>query len=186
MPHRDQLLHLLENYAPKNPTEAGEVHIFKHFVHENTDCFERSNLVGHVTASGWIVSKDMNHVLLHMHKKANRWMQFGGHNDGDNDVLNVATKENEEETGLTSVQLLSDTPLDIGVRFVEQHKDIPAHVHFDVCFIFSADMNEPFNVDAGESTLLKWFSLKDAKEAIDLNDTSCHRFLTNTQSLKKA
>lgn len=184
MPHRQHLLELLHNYVPKSPTEAGEVHIFKHFVENNSNCFLRENLVGHVTASGWIVDEKLEHVLLHLHKKTGRWMQFGGHNDGDPNVLNVAKKENLEETGLTSCKLFSATPLDIGVRFVAEHKSVPEHVHFDVCFIFTADKNEPFNVDVGESTHLAWFKLEDAAQKISADDTSCQRFLANTLALK--
>src|SRR5258706_12466368 len=64
-------------------------------------CFHRDHLPGHITASAWIVNEDFSKVLLILHAKLGRWLQPGGHADGDENVLSVASREAEEETGLT-------------------------------------------------------------------------------------
>ena len=91
--HRNQLLQLLDNYRPYNETERKFHQEIGDFVKANPSCFERSLLVGHVTASAWILDKTRAFTLLTHHKKLNQWFQTGGHCDGDSDVLKGALKE---------------------------------------------------------------------------------------------
>ena len=42
-------------------------------------------------------------VLLTHHRKLDRWLQLGGHADGDRDLARVALKEAEEESGLAGL-----------------------------------------------------------------------------------
>ncbi|MDD9912513.1 MAG: NUDIX domain-containing protein [Alphaproteobacteria bacterium] len=185
MPHRQPLLDILDSYTPSNHDEAGELHMFKYFVRENSDCFERSNLIAHVTASSWIVTEDLSYVLLNFHRKLNKWMQFGGHADGDPDIYTVAIKESQEETGLTSLRLFQKEPLDVGLRFLHEHSGVPEHVHLDVCFICIADMNQLLQHSERESERLKWVPLGEVKDYIRPEDNNCQRFLEKTMKLAK-
>lgn len=185
MPHRQPLLDLLSTYSPASPLEAGEVHIFWDFVGKHTDCFERSNPVAHVTASSWIVSSAIDQVLLNHHRKLDKWMQFGGHADGNPDVLAVAKQENEEETGLKSLQLLQAEPFDVGMRYVPEYNKIPAHVHFDVCFLFKADPAEPFQMSERESHEIRWVPLTEVQNYIRADDYSCLRMFEKTRIVAK-
>ena len=77
---------------------------FIDFVESHDDCFERLLQVGHVTASAWVLNPDASKTLLTHHRKLNKWLQLGGHADGDTNVLNVATREVMEESGISLAQ----------------------------------------------------------------------------------
>ena len=165
--HRNKLLTLLQNHKTNNSEEVNFLEQITKFVQENPDCFERSLLIGHVTGSAWIVDKSRQFTLLTHHRKLDKWFQTGGHCDGDSDVLNVALKEAQEETGLSDVQILSSKIFDIDIHEILERKDIPAHLHYDVRFLFEADMNQTFTVSS-ESTDLAWIALSEVSK---LNDS---------------
>ena len=47
------------------------------------DPFVRERLAGHFTSGVWLVSADGGRVLMTHHRKLERWLQLGGHADGD-------------------------------------------------------------------------------------------------------
>lgn len=165
--HRNQLNELLQKHKPFNEQEAIFTKQITEFVQEHTDCFERSLLIGHVTGSAWIVDKSRQFTLLTHHRKLDKWFQTGGHCDGDSDVLNVALKEAQEETGLTDIQIISPDIFDIDIHEIPERKGIPAHLHYDVRFLLEADMNEPLTVSS-ESTDLAWVAISEVQ---NLNDS---------------
>ena len=65
--------------------------------------FSRENSLCHMTASAWISSPDRTKVLMAYHNIYDSWSWLGGHADGDTDLLRVALKEAEEESGLSKV-----------------------------------------------------------------------------------
>src|SRR3989338_6271061 len=101
--HRQKILDLLRAYSPQNIQGESVKNHFIQFVNQNRLCFERSLETGHVTGSAWLVHPTEDKVLLHFHKKLQKWMQFGGHADGSSDFLNVAVREAEEESGILGV-----------------------------------------------------------------------------------
>jgi 8-oxo-dGTP pyrophosphatase MutT (NUDIX family) len=161
--HRQQLLNLLETYNPTDRNEQKMRNETIDFVHKNEGCFTRELLVGHITGSAWIVDKTHQNVLLIHHKKLNQWFQPGGHCDGDSDVLNVAMKEANEETGLLDIKLLSKQIYDIDIHIIPQRKDVPAHYHYDVRFIFEADENQELIISE-ESNDLAWIPIEKMAE----------------------
>jgi 8-oxo-dGTP pyrophosphatase MutT (NUDIX family) len=165
--HRNKLLTLLENHIPTEPQEILFTQQITDFVNENPDCFERSLLIGHVTGSAWIVDKSRQFTLLTHHRKLDKWFQTGGHCDGDSDVLNVAFKEAQEETGLSDIEAINTNIFDIDIHEIPERKGIPAHLHYDVRFLFEADMNESFTVSS-ESMDLAWVELSEVSK---LNDS---------------
>ncbi|MES2520026.1 MAG: NUDIX hydrolase [Bacteroidota bacterium] len=158
--HRNSLLQLLKNHQPSRSQEIQFKEQMITFVTENLDCFERSLLIGHVTGSAWIVDKSRQFTLLTHHRKLDKWFQTGGHCDGDSDVLNVAIKEAEEETGLNHVHVISPNIFDIDIHEIPERKGIPTHLHYDVRFLLEADMNEQLSVSS-ESTDLAWVAISE-------------------------
>jgi 8-oxo-dGTP pyrophosphatase MutT (NUDIX family) len=47
-----------------------------------------------------ITNPERTKVLLMLHKKFQRWQQFGGHCDGETDVRSVAIREFHEESDI--------------------------------------------------------------------------------------
>lgn len=126
---------------------------------EHPDCFLRTHLPGHVTGSAWIVTPGKEKVLLVHHAKLAKWLQPGGHADGDENVLRVALREAEEETGLV-VSACSPTIFDLDIHSIPARKDFPEHDHYDIRFVFEADDAVPLAISS-ESTDLRWVSLDE-------------------------
>ncbi|WP_026261885.1 NUDIX hydrolase [Spirosoma panaciterrae] len=157
--YRQPLLSLLSHHTPADATEKAMTEATVAFVRQHPDCFERSLLIGHITGSAWIVSPDRKQTLLLHHRKLDRWLQPGGHADGDPDVAAVALKEAQEETGLQSVRLLSPAIFDVNIHTIPKRDDVPEHLHYDIRFLFEADPKEPFGI-SDERTNIQWISLE--------------------------
>ena len=156
--HRRKLLEGLRVYRGANLKELQLVDRFDSFIDRNVDCFDRSNFGGHVTGSAWLVSPDRRQALLTHHKKLGRWLQLGGHSDGEPDTLLVSKREAEEESGLR-VEPLDENIFDIDIHEIPARGDEPAHLHFDVRFLFQA-LDLRFVVSS-ESHDLRWVDLHD-------------------------
>jgi 8-oxo-dGTP pyrophosphatase MutT (NUDIX family) len=158
---RKQLLDLLAEYTPYFPEDEIIASRTRDFVIENSLCFERSLASGHITGSCWIVDSDRSHALFTHHKKLNKWLQLGGHADGDSDILQVALKEAAEESGLHRIKFLSEQIFDIDIHSVPDRGQ--GHYHYDVRFLLEADRNEPFTV-SDESHAIAWIDLSKIQD----------------------
>lgn len=158
--HRQPLLDQLADYAARHPDEAETVSRFIDFVRGEADCFERSLAVGHVTGSAWIVNADGSQVLLTHHRKLDRWLQLGGHADGDPDVLAVALKEAREESGLDDFEVLRAGIFDLDIHPIPARKSDPEHLHYDVRYLLRATGATDYVV-SDESHDLRWVPLDE-------------------------
>lgn len=129
------------------------------------NCFERSLEWGHITASAWVLNPAGDQVLMMHHAKLDRWLQPGGHADGNEDVVEVAQKELEEETGLKDVVLFQPRIFDIDIHAIPERKGVPAHEHFDVRFAFVAKYPDKISKNH-ESTDLSWISLDNLESFV--------------------
>ncbi|WP_353471913.1 NUDIX hydrolase [Salipiger sp. H15] len=111
----------------------------------------------HVTGSGFVVSPCRRRTLLIHHAKLDRWLQPGGHCDGNPDVAAVAAREIAEETGL-HVRLLSEALFDIDIHRIPARGEAPAHFHYDLRFLFEGDPENPL-LGNEESHDLRWVAL---------------------------
>ena len=155
---------LLQSYFPADEQEERKRLEIIDFIERNPDCFERNLAEGHITGSVLVINDDYTHALLTHYAILDLWLQFGGHSDGDPNILNVALREAVEESGLTSLRFISDK---IGIFDVDIH-EIPHdstldfnHKHHDIRFLLVADDKEKFTITR-ESKDLKWIKLEDA------------------------
>jgi 8-oxo-dGTP pyrophosphatase MutT (NUDIX family) len=165
---------MLDRYTRAWPAEVRVVARFRDLVERRPDCFERSCLPGHVTASAFVVSADRAAFLLTHHRKLGRWLQLGGHADGDPDVLRVALREAREESGMQVFHLIgpagrrvADTagavPVDLDVHAIPARPGEPGHDHYDVRFLLVAEAGQALSISA-ESIDLAWFPIEGARE----------------------
>lgn len=149
---------------------------------QEENCFHRSRLAGHITASAWIISPDSGEVLLLHHTKLNRWLQPGGHADGEENVAAVACREAFEETGLTSLHAASQEIFDLDVHQIPARKDEPEHFHYDIRFLLTASPEEPFMANH-ESKAIAWVPLNEAAGRC-LNEASIVRMVKKTYRMR--
>jgi 8-oxo-dGTP pyrophosphatase MutT (NUDIX family) len=161
MKTREELLAALRAYAPFNEHEAAMRERIIEFVTRHEDCFERTQQAGHVTASAWVVNRERTRTVLVHHARLNRWLQPGGHCDGDADVLGVALRETREETGLAAAPAGGGI-FDVDAHEIPARRAEPAHVHYDIRFLLEADDGAEVAVSA-ESHDVRWVSLEEVR-----------------------
>lgn len=153
---RNALINLLHTYVPTTDDDAQAYDRIVAFVSTQPDCFERTLEMGHVTASAWLVNRAGTHALLMHHAKLNLWVQPGGHCDGESDVLAVAIKEAQEETGIQHIAPVSREIFDLDVHFIPARKHEQEHYHYDVRFLLQVTSDEDI-IRNHESYDMRWF-----------------------------
>ncbi|MBX7148711.1 NUDIX hydrolase [bacterium] len=153
------LLSLLEAFCPLNNHEEQLKTRFMAFVKSTPHCFKREHLAGHVTGSAWLLNPAKTHVLLTHHKKLDKWIQLGGHADGNPHILETCLREAQEESGILSITPLSPQILGIDIHLIPARKDEPEHFHYDVNFPFVANTDK--FIVSEESNNLAWVKIED-------------------------
>ncbi|MEE2631839.1 MAG: NUDIX hydrolase [Actinomycetota bacterium] len=122
------------------------------------DALDRTCRPGHLTGSALVVDPSDRRILVLFHTKLQRWLQPGGHADGDADLARVALREAVEETGIDGLRVV-EPAVDLDVHMVEPPAE-DAHDHHDVRFLVLAP---PGSVPVGnhESEALRWVSEAD-------------------------
>ena len=148
------LARLLADYRQHWPEQAQEQELFEQLLADPADPFVRERLAGHFTASCWLVDRTGTRVLLTHHRKLDRWLQLGGHADGDRDLARVALREAEEESGLTGLSVEAEI-FDLDRHWIPERGDVPGHWHYDARFVVHAGEDEGYVVSE-ESHDLAW------------------------------
>jgi len=173
VPHFTPLPLLLQSYQTSFSEESAFINRFSELL-LHPRAYHRDHLPGHITGSAWVVNHERSKVLLLHHGKLNTWLQPGGHADGDENVLKVALRELEEETGLRPVNLLTPGIFDLDIHPIPERKDFPSHFHYDVRFLFEADEQDKIIVSE-ESFDVKWISFSKLKAYSE--NISIHRMV---------
>ncbi len=160
--NRIELVNQFINYRTSFQEEKEFIHRFLTLL-SDAPCFERTHLPGHITGSTWIVDSRRTQVLLVHHAKLNKWVQPGGHADGDENILRVALKEAEEETGLKKFSHIGNHIFDVDIHLIPKRIDFPEHFHYDVRFLMEADPVDLIQVSE-ESHDVKWIHLSDLEK----------------------
>jgi 8-oxo-dGTP pyrophosphatase MutT (NUDIX family) len=184
---REVIKTMLNNYQPTTEKEHDSYSYMLKFLETHEYPFDRATPEGHFTASALILSHDRTHVLLLHHPKLKRWLQPGGHGeDTDSTAFSVALREAIEETNRSAEELKNNAQLiGIDVHHIPTHKDILAHHHLDMRFLFTCEPNQNENgenVD-GQQTLIKWFPINEQLHTIVDKDLS--QLIFKAQSLCK-
>lgn len=163
-----ELLDDVRGYRPANDREREMRDRMAAFLEmHGARAFDRALDSGHITASAWILDPERRNTVLLHHRKLDRWLQLGGHVDGDPDVRRAALREAREESGLRTLRFIDEAIYDIDVHRIPARGSEPEHDHYDVRFALEADPREPL-VRNAESHDVRWIALTDLESyAID-------------------
>jgi len=168
-PHQRALLAELRAYCGVDPVEESHRAAILVQVEATPLWWHRDTLPGHVTASAFVIDAAMDRLLLHHHRKLDRWLQLGGHDDGERDPARAVLREVREESGLAEFAFLGGQPtiLDLDVHAIPARGAMPAHDHLDVRFLIVADPAATLSRDAAESKELAWFAVAEGIALMD-------------------
>jgi 8-oxo-dGTP pyrophosphatase MutT (NUDIX family) len=148
-------IQLLKNYTTADSSENKMHQDMLTFASSYPQCLERSLAIGHITTSAWITDYSRTYVLLTHHRKLDKWLQLGGHADGESNLPKSAMKEAMEESGLRKINFLGEGIFDVDIHLIPARNLEPAHNHYDIRFLMEADKNEPL-ILSHESKDLRW------------------------------
>lgn len=153
----------IRSYAPKNEQEATDQRIILEYIEGYPQTvLTRENEYAHMTSSGFVVNADATKVLMAHHNIFKVWAWTGGHADGDSDLLAVALREAQEETGVSHIRPISTAIASLDILPVWGHvkrgKYVAAHQHLNVTYLLTADETDELAVREGENTRVGWLS----------------------------
>ena len=174
-------LEFLDTYQAADELEHEHVQTLIAFIKARDNPFHPQLPAGHITVSSILLDQAQEKILFHYHQKLDRWLQFGGHVEPDQDFnpLQAAIRELMEETGLsvTAFSVVSGEPIDVDVHLIPERGDFPAHLHHDLRFVFKLILSVQF-----DETSFKWIPIN---ELLAWEDASIQRFAQKTFELTK-
>lgn len=171
-----RLIEMLQDYGELYPKERTILSSFFSILESWPACLFRTHYPGHLTASAWVVDEGRSHVLLLHHRKLDRWLQPGGHADGEADLLSVATRELEEETGVTGAEPVKGI-FDIDVHEIPGMDGMEQHQHYDIRFMMRLPRTSALQGNH-ESNDIRWQPLSTAATLTD--EISIQRMVSKT------
>lgn len=163
------LRNVVDHYLQEFPDERERLRQLLSLMSEGDEASwcSRKNFVGHITASGFIVSACRTKVLLSWHAKLDQWLQPGGHvESGDETPLRAAQREIDEEVGCTKIDYLAYhyddvVPIDIDTHLIPENETDPAHYHHDFRYVFLSSPDSELNLNADDFTKADWKNLRE-------------------------
>lgn len=160
----------LLSYMPGNEQEEQDKQLMLHYLDTEPDLFTRNNPLVHFTASGWIVNPDRSGVLMVYHNIYDAWSWTGGHADGEMDLLAVAMKEGQEETGAVHLSPISGDIFSIEALTVDGHvkrgKYVSSHIHLNVTYLLQAEETDTLMIKPDENSGVQWIPVEEIEEKV--------------------
>jgi 8-oxo-dGTP pyrophosphatase MutT (NUDIX family) len=151
----------LTHWYPSDVEQARLRQLYLTHLERHPDALQRTCHPDHLTASAIVISADRRRVLLNLHGRYRRWMQFGGHCESDDQTLaGAALRETAEESGIAGLSLAG------GIAQLSRHEVRcgplrPAH-HLDVRFVAVAPADATA-VPSAESLEVRWFDATEGE-----------------------
>ncbi|RMH02198.1 MAG: NUDIX domain-containing protein [Planctomycetota bacterium] len=166
-PHQQRLAAALRAYHGVDETEEEHRRRILAAVEADPAFWHRETLPGHVTGSAFVAAPALDALLLVHHRRLDRWLQPGGHDEGERDPARTALREVGEETGLRAYAFFGAPALfDLDVHRIPAAGAMPAHDHLDVRFLLVADPSQELRPDPREARTARWFPLAAAAAAL--------------------
>lgn len=152
----------IQSFKPSNEQEEKDKIQFLKFLEED-NILLRENKVAHVTVSAFVLNTSRDKVLMAYHNIYDSWAWLGGHADGNPDLLEVAKKEIQEESGLQKIKPMTSDVFSIEILTVDGHvkrgEYVSSHLHLNVTYLFEGDDEASLRVKEDENSKVGWIPL---------------------------
>lgn len=156
----------MEAYQPHTEEQLENKNVILSYVNKlGEEVLHRSSSIAHMTSSAVILNETFDKMLMIHHNIYKTWTWTGGHSDGDDDLKYVALKEAKEETGLSTLQFLTEEIIRLDVLPVYGHYKngvyVSTHLHLNASFVLIADEKDTICMKADENSGVQWVAVED-------------------------
>lgn len=128
---------------------------------------------GHLTAAGFVLNPARTRTLMIYHNIYQSWAWTGGHADGERDLLAVALREAQEETGVSCRPIdgtVCSADIIPVIAHIKRGQPVAAHVHLNFAFALECDEDATLRVKPDENSAVGWIDLDDLPNRIAPQD----------------
>jgi 8-oxo-dGTP pyrophosphatase MutT (NUDIX family) len=187
-PALTDLENILKSLTPFDEKEKEDIDFIISRIRTTPDILQETCVEGHVTGSALLLDVSSGKFLLHFHKKVKKWLQFGGHMDGELNPADTALREVKEESGIENIYFFPSkndvTPIDIEIQQIPEYNAKPAHLHYDFRFLIATDTPEQLNTGLENvSNEFAWISIEDIDDPKYDLETAAKRLIKKSYSI---
>lgn len=175
-----EIIAQIKEYEPFTEQEAADKKLFLDKLHFQDNLLTRENPDYHFSSSAWVVNPSYDKVLMVYHNIYQSYSWSGGHADGCDDLLKVAQKELEEETGIKDYRLIHDGLFAFDILPVYGHYKngifVKDHFHINTTYLFMATENQSLKVKEDENSDVKWINTTELNTAVTEEEMKVYYF----------
>lgn len=158
-------LEAVKEYDPCNEQEAKDKALFLRYAARFDDILTRANELVHVTASACVVNPSRDKMLMVHHNIYRSWSWTGGHADGESDLLQVACREVQEETGVKTVRPVVPGVFSLDLLPVLGHYRrgtyVAPHLHLSLAYLLEVPEEQALTVKQDENSAVRWIPMAE-------------------------
>lgn len=163
------------NFTPSCEQEENDKKLMCGLIKEYGDkLLHRESELFHVTSSSLTMNETLDKILMVYHNIYNSWSWIGGHADGESDLLSVAMREIQEETGVTTVKPAQENAISLDILTTNAHrkkgKHVSSHLHLNVSYYMIADEKEVLRIKPDENSGVKWVPVNELEQYVSEPD----------------
>lgn len=166
--HNMEFLEQIEMFVPNGIQEETDKRLILEYIRMFPDTIlARENTLVHMTSSGFVLTPGLEKALFVHHNIYQTWAWTGGHADGETDLLAVAAREVQEETGVRKIEPLGEGIAALDLLTVQGHFKkgayVAPHLHISVAYVFLAAEREEkhFRKKEDENSGVQWIPVEE-------------------------